>query len=168
VVFGAVVSGRPFELDGVETMVGLFINTIPIRIRFNGNTKFNELLRLVRENAIACEPHHYYPLAEIQADTALKQDLIDNLFIFENYPVAEQIEGQGNKNDQTGQAQFRLSGVDVFEQTNYDFNVIFAVGDELYGAFQYNSHVYNRDLVERITGGRINTFVKRRKRPALI
>jgi len=150
VVFGAVVSGRPFELEGVEAMVGLFINTIPIRICFDGNTTFKELFQMVQENAIASEPHHYYPLAEIQSATELKQDLINHLFIFENYPVAEQIEGMGNKNQQTTQVQFRLSGVDIFEQTNYNFNVIFSIGEELSGEFQYNGHVYNRDLVNRI------------------
>jgi amino acid adenylation domain-containing protein/non-ribosomal peptide synthase protein (TIGR01720 family) len=150
IVFGAVVSGRPFDLEGVETMVGLFINTIPVRIRFSGNIKFNELLRMAQENAIASEPHHYCPLAEIQADTTLKQDLINHLFVFENYPVSEQIEGYENNNQQTGQAQFRVSGVEVFEQTNYDFNVIITVGDELWGEFQYNSHVYDRHLVEKL------------------
>ena len=41
VVFGAVVSGRPSELEGVESMVGLFINTIPVRIRFEEKMKFH-------------------------------------------------------------------------------------------------------------------------------
>ena len=35
VVFGVTVSGRPAELAGVETMIGLFINTVPLRVRLD-------------------------------------------------------------------------------------------------------------------------------------
>ncbi|UCH95917.1 MAG: amino acid adenylation domain-containing protein, partial [Candidatus Aminicenantes bacterium] len=58
VVFGAVVSGRPSELEGVESMVGLFINTIPVRICFEEKMKFYRLLQKVQEEALASEPYH--------------------------------------------------------------------------------------------------------------
>jgi tyrocidine synthetase-3 len=157
VVFGSVVSGRPFELEGVESIVGLFINTVPVRIRFHKKTNFNKLLQQVQEEAINSESYHYHPLAEIQAETVLKQDLIGHLYIFENYPVVEQIQGYEETNRQrdenttrNDQVQLHLSNVDVFEQTNYDFNIILAAGDRLYVKLEYNGNVYDRDYVEQI------------------
>ncbi|MDQ1350870.1 MAG: hypothetical protein QG657_1172, partial [Acidobacteriota bacterium] len=131
VVFGAVVSGRPSELDGVESMVGLFINTIPVRIRFHGAMKFHNLLQTIQAEAIAGEAYHYHPLADIQSRGSLKQNLIDHLFVFENYPIGEQIEGYGHENNKNAELSltFKLTDADVFEQTNYDLNVILAGSD---------------------------------------
>ncbi|HLP58871.1 MAG TPA: condensation domain-containing protein, partial [Candidatus Deferrimicrobium sp.] len=144
VVFGAVVSGRPFQLAGVETMVGLFINTVPVRIRWAGDMKFRELFQQVQIEAAAGEPHHYFPLAEIQAMTALKQNLIDHILVFENYPVAGQIE----QNVQS----LKLVNVEIFEQTNYDFNVIIAGIDRLTITFQYNGNSYCHHDIEQVAG----------------
>jgi iturin family lipopeptide synthetase B len=150
VVFGAVVSGRPFELEGVESMVGLFINTIPVRIRFEEKTKFYQLLERVQEHAIASEPHHYHPLAEIQANSPLKQNLLDHLFIFENYPIAQQIEGYEKKRDNRNSFTLKINNVEVFEQTNYDLNLILAGDEQLKIIFKYNGHVYDSREVKRI------------------
>ena len=161
VVFGAVVSGRPFELEGVENIVGLFINAIPVRISFDQKTKFRELVRILQENAIDSELYHYYPLAEIQAESPLKQQLIDHLFIFENYPVVhqiEQIEEYGEKseeadktNTENKELKLRLSNIEVFEQTNYNFNLEMGLaGDQLGVRFLFNSNVYHPAFVERI------------------
>ncbi|MCK5056620.1 MAG: amino acid adenylation domain-containing protein, partial [Candidatus Aminicenantes bacterium] len=152
VVFGSVVSGRPFELDGVEAMVGLFINTIPVRIRFEEKMKFHELLQRVQEEALASESYHYYPLAKIQSSSALKQNLIDHLFIFENYPVAEQIAGYGGKGNKSSVSLLEITGVDVFEQTNYDFNILLSESDRFSITFQYNENVYAGDYAERLAG----------------
>jgi iturin family lipopeptide synthetase B len=148
VVFGSVVSGRPGELQGVETMVGLFINTIPVRVRFRGQTRFKQLLQLVQSDALSSEPYHYHPLAEIQSQSLLKKDLINHILIFENYPTAEQIKGYENKNNNP--LPFQISHVEVFEQTNYDFNLIAAAGAQLMVQFNFNGSVFDSDLIERI------------------
>ncbi|HLP60598.1 MAG TPA: condensation domain-containing protein, partial [Candidatus Deferrimicrobium sp.] len=152
VVFGAVVSGRPFELEGVESMVGLFVNTIPVRIRFAENMKFYRLLQHIQQEAICSEPHHYNPLAEIQAQSSLGQNLIDHLFAFENYPIVEQIEGYEPRGNKTNPFSLKLTNVGLFEQTNYDFNVALSESAELKITFKYNGNVYDRDYVDRIAG----------------
>ncbi|MCU0290224.1 MAG: condensation domain-containing protein, partial [Acidobacteria bacterium] len=153
VVFGTVVSGRPFELEGVESMVGLFINAIPVRICFAPNMKFIHLLQQVQQDAIASEPNHYHPLAEIQVKSLLGQNLIDHLFAFENYPIAEQIEGYETGGGQENtRLTLKLKNVGLFEQTNYDFNVALSESDRLKINFKYNGNVYDRDYVERIAG----------------
>ncbi|HLP58795.1 MAG TPA: amino acid adenylation domain-containing protein, partial [Candidatus Deferrimicrobium sp.] len=157
VVFGAVVSGRPFELEGVESMIGLFINTIPVRIRFAENMKFYRLLQQVQQEALAGEPYHYHPLAEIQSRAVLRQNLIDHILVYENYPIVEQIEGYAEGKNKS-KTSLKLANVEVFEQTNYDFNVIVSGSEQLKISFKYNGNVYDEDFVERVAGCFALTF----------
>uniref|UniRef100_UPI003F66EF26 condensation domain-containing protein n=1 Tax=Paenibacillus sp. IHBB 3054 TaxID=3425689 RepID=UPI003F66EF26 len=73
VVFGAVVSGRPAEVPGIERMIGLFINTTPVRVSSSPEQSVTALLQQVQEAALASESHSHYPLYEIQGLSALKQ-----------------------------------------------------------------------------------------------
>ncbi|HLP60569.1 MAG TPA: condensation domain-containing protein, partial [Candidatus Deferrimicrobium sp.] len=152
VVFGAVVSGRPAELAGVESMIGLFINTIPVRVRFEGKMKLDELFRQIQQEALAGELYHYHSLAEIQSQIVLRQNLVDHILVFENYPVAEQIEGYGGEKKKNNQTSFKLTDIDVFEQTNYNFNVLISGSEQLNISFKYNGNVYGKDFVKRIAG----------------
>jgi hypothetical protein len=79
VIFGAVVSGRPSDLDGVEDMVGVFINTLPVRIRYDGGQTFAELLKASQQAALESQPHDHLSLAEIQALSPLGRNLFDHL-----------------------------------------------------------------------------------------
>ncbi|MDG0057042.1 condensation domain-containing protein, partial [Paenibacillus sp. P2(2022)] len=94
-VFGGVVSGRPADIPGIENMVGLFINTIPIRIRSQAEDTFADLIRVNQQQALASQDYETYPLYEIQALTEQKQELINHIIVFENYPVEEQVEQLG-------------------------------------------------------------------------
>ena len=86
VVFGVTVAGRPAELPGAERMVGLFINTLPLRMRLAPQTTLAELLRTTQASQSALLPHQHIGLSEIQQAAALG-DLFDTLLVFENYPV---------------------------------------------------------------------------------
>ncbi|AVT28964.1 non-ribosomal peptide synthetase [Plantactinospora sp. BC1] len=86
VVFGSTVSGRPAELDGVEAMVGLFINTLPVRLRWTPAEPLAELAgRLQREQAELLDAQHL-GLPAIQR-LAGGGELFDTLVVLENYPV---------------------------------------------------------------------------------
>jgi amino acid adenylation domain-containing protein len=149
VVFGAVVSGRPYEVMGAEKMIGLFINTIPVRITFDENKAFCQLIRDTQAASLESEKYHYFPLAQIQADTELRQGLLDHIMIFENYPVEKEISGSvGNE----GLFGYRMSNIDVFEQTNYDFNIIIMPGSEIAVKLSYNELVYSREFITKIEG----------------
>ncbi|MFB6367572.1 amino acid adenylation domain-containing protein [Paenibacillus elgii] len=152
VVFGGVVSGRPAELDGVEDMVGLFINTIPVRIMAEDQTRLSDLFKRVQADAAETEPFHYYSLAKIQADSSLKQNLFDHIFVFENFPLAERLDQAVQSGAESGgaQAEFTISDVQSFEQTHYDFNILIAPGDKLYVQFDFNGAVHSRAFVERL------------------
>ncbi|WP_432408908.1 amino acid adenylation domain-containing protein [Wukongibacter sp. M2B1] len=145
VVFGAVVSGRPSEVKGIERMVGLFINTVPVRVKSDGGKLFSKLLEDLGEDALQREKYSYYPLVEIQSMTSLKGDLINNIMVFENYPIDEAI----SHNEDTG---FRIIGSEMFEQTSYDFNVMVMPGKELSVKFSYNGLMYDKEFVKEIEG----------------
>jgi amino acid adenylation domain-containing protein/non-ribosomal peptide synthase protein (TIGR01720 family) len=149
VVFGAVVSGRPPEIPGMEFMVGLFINTIPVRINYTEDTPFNNLLQAVQKGNLNSEPHHYYPLAEIQSQCSLKHNLLDHILIFENYPIAKAIHGITTENNK--KSTLKLSNPDAFEQTNYDLNLVIQPAERLSIKFDYNANVYNRDFIKKVS-----------------
>lgn len=146
VVFGSVVSGRPAGIPNVETMIGLFINTIPVRIRCEAGTTFAELMKEAQERAVASQKFETHPLYDIQARTTQKQDLITHLMIFENYPVDQYMESIGRQNG----SSITISNVQMEEQTNYDFNLTVIPGDAMNIYFEYNANVYDRSSIERI------------------
>lgn len=141
VVFGTVVSGRPHEIRGIESMIGLFINTLPVRITCDGNSSFSSLLAQVQQGSVASEGYSYYPLAEIQGKCGLQANLFDHIVVFENYPVDQWL-GDG--------LDLQITVHDFFEQTNYDFNLVIIPGKELTVKFIYNALVYKRDEIERL------------------
>ncbi|MFD0251193.1 amino acid adenylation domain-containing protein [Streptomyces sp. NPDC127113] len=82
VVFGSTVSGRDADVPGIEDMVGLFINTIPLRARWTGTTTARDLLAAVREHQSAVLPHQHVPLAGITRRTGAGP-LFDTLVVFD-------------------------------------------------------------------------------------
>ena len=89
-VFGVTVAGRPAELAGVEHMVGLFINTLPLRMRLAPAQPLSELLRQTQASQSELMAHGYLGLSEIQQIAGLVGELFDTLMVFENYPVDRQ------------------------------------------------------------------------------
>ncbi|KEK19599.1 peptide synthetase, partial [Bacillus gaemokensis] len=146
VVFGSVVSGRPADIPGIENMIGLFINTIPVRIRCDAEESFVEVMRKNQKQAVASHAYDTHPLYEIQAQTEQKQDLITHIMVFENYPVEQQMEHAESHSE----TELTITNVTMTEQTNYDFNVMVIPGEEIQIQFQYNAHVYDDASIERM------------------
>ncbi|WP_374017555.1 amino acid adenylation domain-containing protein, partial [Paenibacillus thiaminolyticus] len=143
-VFGSVVSGRPAELSGVEGMIGLFINTIPVRVKSEAGDTVARVLQQVQEQALASQGYDYYPLHEIQAQSSKNREMFNHILVFENYPVEEQA---GSLGDADG---LNITGVQAEEQTNYDLNVMILPGEEMTLHFDYNAQVYEREGMERL------------------
>jgi mycobactin peptide synthetase MbtF len=86
VVFGVTVSGRPPELTGVETMVGLFINTVPLRVRLDPARTAGEQCRAVQRNAALLREHSYLGHAQLRALGGVGE-MFDTLLVYENFPM---------------------------------------------------------------------------------
>ncbi|MCP1131784.1 amino acid adenylation domain-containing protein [Paenibacillus polysaccharolyticus] len=147
-VFGSVVAGRPVEIPGVESMIGLFINTVPVRVTSEADTVFANLMVKLQERALESGSYDYYPLYEIQALSLQKQNLINHIIAFENYPVDEQMEQAGDQNH----GELTIADVQMEEQTNYNFNVTVSPGAEIEIRFDFNAEVFHKDSIERLKG----------------
>ncbi|WP_317617953.1 non-ribosomal peptide synthetase [Mucilaginibacter lappiensis] len=148
VVFGAIVSGRPAELEGVEDIIGLFINTIPVRIKFDPQQSILEILKQVQRNTIEGTNHHYTQLAEIQSESELGKKLFDHILIFENYPLQEIVK-QGIMENEPKE-QLTLLSTQGFERTNYDFSLSITPGNEYSFRITYDSELYSPDTFSRL------------------
>lgn len=146
VVFGATISGRPAQVADIEKMAGLFINTVPVRIKLRPEKTVAQLIRDVQADALKSEPHHYCSLADVQAATSLKQGLLDHVLVFENYPLAQDLIGLERKY----RLGFRIGEVKVIEQTNYDLTIVVEPGEQMRIEFRYNAQVFPEELMEQV------------------
>ncbi|MGV0848678.1 amino acid adenylation domain-containing protein [Mycolicibacterium phlei] len=85
VVFGVTVSGRPDELAGVETMVGLFINTVPLRVRLDPAARIGAQCVALQREAARLRDHSYLPHNELRTLGGIGE-LFDTLLVYENFP----------------------------------------------------------------------------------
>ncbi|MBX3328845.1 MAG: amino acid adenylation domain-containing protein [Nitrospira sp.] len=91
VLFGATVSGRPAELPGSDAMVGLFINTLPVRVSISPGAKLGDWLASLQEQNSFLRQYEWTPLSKIQrwSDVAGGRPLFDSIVVFESYPEDE-------------------------------------------------------------------------------
>lgn len=137
-IFGRVVSGRNLPGKNIEKTMGMFINTIPTRIRINASKTVRELMMKINKDNIESLNYESYPLDKIQRQSPYKNNLFNQLFVYENYPLQEAL----NKNnpDQLG---FKIIYKDTFEQTNYDLNIIISPGKNDKIIMRFNERVYS-------------------------
>jgi amino acid adenylation domain-containing protein/non-ribosomal peptide synthase protein (TIGR01720 family)/FkbM family methyltransferase len=125
VVFGAIVSGRPPELVGVEAIAGLFINALPVRVRVSPGASLLPWLKELQARQAEARQYEYSSLARIQgwSDMPPGRPLFESLLIFENYPVDASLRAE----------RLNLSVIKyrAFEKTNYPVAVIVAPGERM-------------------------------------
>ncbi|NGO44964.1 non-ribosomal peptide synthase/polyketide synthase [Streptomyces ureilyticus] len=139
VTFGATVSGRPAELPGTETMVGLFVNTLPVRVRIERDEPLTALLDRLQRGQRALHPHQHASLAEITRATGFDA-LFDTVIAFENYPMSDGIEAGG----------LRLASAELVERSHYPVSLSVFPGAQLTLKFAYLTGVLDPAAVERL------------------
>ncbi len=153
-VFGATVSGRPPDLQGVDEIVGLFINAVPVKVGFKSlKEKLFDIYKVVQNEDIYCKEHQYCSLAEIQSKSKLKNNLIDHIFVFENYPESD--------NNDSSQC-FKTVDFKLYEHTNYNFEIQIFPDKKLKFRVRYNENIINKDFVkalDTIINHAINAFI---------
>lgn len=147
VVFGNVVSGRPYEIDGIERMIGLFINTVPVRVQTKQETTWTELIKSLQHNFLSSAEFQYFPLYEVQNLSPLKQNLINHILLFENFSIDKQVKATSKH-----ELGFQIKKVQAFEQTNYDFMASITVGRSINVKFSYNKYRHSKAMLEQIKG----------------
>ncbi|NNJ08484.1 non-ribosomal peptide synthetase, partial [Streptomyces sp. PKU-MA01144] len=146
VVFGATVSGRPADLPGVDSMVGMLINTLPVRVAVDGDAPVARWLAHVQEAQVEARQYEYVPLPHIQGWSGVERgtNLFDSLVAFENFPV----DGDTGRSDDG----VRLHGLEGADVTNFPLNLVAYAGDELAYALAYDPELFDAATVERMAG----------------
>ncbi|WP_297626967.1 non-ribosomal peptide synthetase [Nocardia sp.] len=117
IVFGATVSGRPPELPGAERMVGMLVNTVPVRIALDPAERLSDLLTRIQREQAALSEHQFLGLDEIHARTGLGP-LFDTATVFESYPV-----DAASLTAATRQAQLAVTGIRAHDGTHYPLSL---------------------------------------------
>ncbi|SCZ39646.1 MULTISPECIES: non-ribosomal peptide synthetase [Burkholderia] len=143
VVFGTIVSGRPASLSASDEMVGLFINTLPVRVQIDARPTSAWLAQLQADLAQQDEYAHH-PLADIQKFAGLPPGvpLFESLLIFQNYPVekalADALPG------------LRIGAFDVSDPNNYPLTLVVTPGKRLSLQALYDDGRFDRDTIVRL------------------
>ncbi|MFI1198400.1 non-ribosomal peptide synthase/polyketide synthase [Streptomyces sp. NPDC020883] len=142
VVFGTTVSGRPAELPGVESMIGMFINTVPTRARTDRAGGVLPWLRELQEQQSDARRFDFVSLARIQALAPLRpgEPLFDSMVVFENYPFDEAA---------TNGAGIRILDVQAEDATNFPLCLRAYLADRLGFDLAYDPALFDRTTVER-------------------
>ncbi|MCI0397533.1 MAG: amino acid adenylation domain-containing protein, partial [Chloroflexi bacterium] len=146
VVFGVTVAGRPATLPGAGEMVGLFINTLPVRVKVPGQASPVTWLRTVQEQLSEAQQYAYIPLGHIQRWSELPagRSLFDSIIVFENYPVDWSL--------QKMDGNVTIAYERVVEQTNYPLTVAVMSRDGLQLAIGYDMARFDDAAIERLLG----------------
>ncbi|WEO93119.1 non-ribosomal peptide synthase/polyketide synthase [Streptomyces sp. FXJ1.172] len=143
VVFGTTVSGRPADLPGVTSMVGLFINTLPTRARVDGRRPLLDWLRELQAAQSEARRHDFVSLAQVQSWSEVPggTNLFDSIVVFENYPFDE---GSLARHGLAMEQERDL------EPTNYPLSVVVAPGDRLAVNLDYDPAAFDAPTVEAL------------------
>jgi amino acid adenylation domain-containing protein/non-ribosomal peptide synthase protein (TIGR01720 family) len=139
VCFGATVSGRPAELPGVDAITGIFINTLPVRVRVDGTAPVADWLRALQDAQVESRRFEHVPLADIQAWSEVERGgtLFDSVVVFENYPV-ELAAGMG------------LRELAAVETTSFPLSATVYPAERLGVLLGYEPAMFERAGVERL------------------
>ncbi|MET9545046.1 amino acid adenylation domain-containing protein [Streptomyces sp. NPDC006627] len=131
VVFGTTVSGRTTEVAGLDSAVGLFINTVPARVGLRPDESLTDLLRRVQDEHSALLDHQHLGLADIQK-TAGGGELFDTLVVFENYPTGD-VSGADEPDAP------RVTAAEVYDAVHYPLALVVEPGESLLLRFKHDA-----------------------------
>ncbi len=146
IIFGVTVSGRPVELAEVESMIGLFINTLPMRAKIRNDLPLNLWLKEVHKNQIEMQDYEFSPLVQIQGWSEIPRDLplFHSLVVFENFPVDSSLKVQIEN--------LNVQDIKTYSRTNYPINLISAPENELPLIIVYDHDRVEKDAVLKMLG----------------
>ncbi|WP_413206152.1 amino acid adenylation domain-containing protein [Rhodospirillum sp. A1_3_36] len=143
VLFGTTVSGRPPEIAEVDRMVGLFINTLPVRVRIDADQGVTSFLAALQDAQITRDLYAHTPLVAIHgwSEVASRDPLFESAVVFENYPV-------GDAFDDTG--DLTVGDVRLLEQNTFPLTLTAAGGARVSLKLSYDAARFDDATAARI------------------
>jgi len=148
VVFGITVSGRSAPIRGIEDMVGLFINTIPLRAGTEPGEGLPDFLVRINNHLAASEKYENTPLVDIHSYTQRTyqggEELFDTLVVLENYPLDTYLRELGPR--------LSIRSYSIEERPHYDLTLAITTGEGIDINLNYNNHFLEKETVVRLAG----------------
>jgi amino acid adenylation domain-containing protein len=146
VVFGTTVSGRTAKIKNIDRIVGLFINTLPLRLQTHAGETIVELLSQTAEMLIKREEFETTPLVEIKeySEVDKKAELFDSVVVVENYPLDVNLLKRDSK---LSVQSFSMSGL-----TNFNLLVNIIIFDAIEVCFKYPQYLFDDDILKKLAG----------------
>ena len=146
VVFGAIRAGRRATVEGAESIVGMFINTLPVRVHVSPDKSLLPWLKEIRDQNVAVRPYEHTPLVAIQSwsEKPAGVALFETILVFDNYLLNTALRAQGGKWEKR---EFRL-----LEKTNYPLTVYAYGGSEPVLKVAYDRRRFDDATIARLLG----------------
>lgn len=144
VVFGTTVAGRPPEVPGIDSVVGMFLNTVPVRMSLRPNESVADLMRRTQSDRLELMPYDYLGLAAIQRTSEHRQ-LFDVLYVLQNFVDENQVSALHAAHD--------ISGGDSIDHTHYPLTVVVTPGAETKVKFEFHPDKVSAADTERMLAG---------------
>jgi len=144
VVFGATVAGRPADLPNVEAMVGLFINTLPVRVQIDPEASVMDWLKQLQVQQIELRQFEYSSLTQIQGWSEVPRDLplFESILVFENYPVDSTLREQNTS--------LKVKKIQSKEMTNYPITLVASPEREFFLKMAYDSQRFSDTTIKQM------------------
>ncbi|MEO1431733.1 MAG: amino acid adenylation domain-containing protein [Cyanobacteria bacterium J06633_8] len=146
IVFGVTSSGRPSTLANSQSMVGLFINTLPLRIQVDSQESLLPWLKKLQKQQIELQQYEYSPLLEIKnwSDIPRGLPLFESIIVFENYPVETTVK--------SAIKDLNLQNIQITEQNNFPLGLYVVVDSSITLRILYDGNRFENGTVARILG----------------
>ncbi|GAB7066951.1 non-ribosomal peptide synthetase [Mycolicibacterium hodleri] len=143
VVFGSTVAGRPTDLEGIEDVIGLFLNTVPTRVRLEPGRSVTETMRAVQSERLALMDHEYLGLGDIQrALGSGSGPLFDSLYVLQNFLDDDTFTDM--------ESEYGIVGHDSVDASHYPLTWVASPGRELWVKLEYRPDVVDRADAQRL------------------
>jgi amino acid adenylation domain-containing protein/non-ribosomal peptide synthase protein (TIGR01720 family) len=144
VVFGATSSGRPVSLSGADSIVGLFINTLPVRVNLDTEIDLVSWLQELQNKQLEIRQYEYSSLSEIKQWSEISQGipLFESIVVFQNLSVDTEV--------QAWISSLNIRHLQAFQQTNYPLNIVVELNPNLEIKIDYDSRRFDADAIARM------------------
>jgi amino acid adenylation domain-containing protein len=145
VVFGATVSGRQTPVTGIDTMMGMFINTLPVRVQIKSDEEVGGYLKRLQRHMAAAREYEYFPMVKVQGWSELPpgMPLFETFVVFENYPI------DSSAQTQVG-AAIKFEEMQAFETNTFPLVLAVIPGRSMKMSSSFSPRIFNRESVNRL------------------
>ncbi|HEX3027774.1 MAG TPA: amino acid adenylation domain-containing protein, partial [Clostridia bacterium] len=145
VIFGTTISGRNQQIKGINNMAGLFVNTLPLRVKAGPDESICSVLGSIRDSIYEREDFESTSLSEIKLYSELENSdsLFDSIIAVENYPIDEKLLGK--------KGSISVTGFASHEKTNFDLTIAVLPFEDIKIKFIYNSEIFSESAIEKLS-----------------